>query len=87
MAAWNLLAFGDLTKAWKTGECVLPKRNFADLHAIAAVIRHFDVVEGRGNLRALRYLLKVLGEDWAFIRTDVTLVDDRAPDRRHPVPK
>ncbi|PAZ12899.1 hypothetical protein CLM62_27595 [Streptomyces sp. SA15] len=42
---------------------------------IAAVIRRFDVVavqEVRGNLRALRYLLKVLGEDWAFILTDVT---------------
>ncbi|MDO0909369.1 hypothetical protein QQM39_00350 [Streptomyces sp. DT2A-34] len=52
------------------------KRNFADLHAIAAVIRPFDVVavqEVRGNLRALRYLLKVLREDWAFLLTDVTL--------------
>jgi hypothetical protein len=26
----------------------------------------------RGNLRALRYLVKVLGDDWAFILTDVT---------------
>ena len=26
----------------------------------------------RGNLRALRYMLKVLGDDWAFILTDVT---------------
>lgn len=43
--------------------------------AIAAVIRRFDVVavqEVRGNLRALRYLLKVLGEHWVFILTDVT---------------
>lgn len=76
VATWNLRAFGDLTKAWKTGEGVSPKRNFADVHAIAAVIRRFDVVavqEVRGNLRALRHLLKVLGEDWAFILTDVTL--------------
>ena len=28
--------------------------------------------EVRGNLRALRYLLKLLGEDWGFILTDVT---------------
>ncbi|WP_369265180.1 endonuclease/exonuclease/phosphatase family protein [Streptomyces sp. R35] len=43
------------------------------------MIRRFDVVavqEVRGNLRALRYLLKVLGEDWGFILTDVTLGRD-----------
>ncbi|WP_369228901.1 endonuclease/exonuclease/phosphatase family protein [Streptomyces sp. R21] len=79
IATWNLRAFGDLTKAWKTGEGISPKRNFADIHAIAAVIRRFDVVavqEVRGNLRALRHLLKVLGEDWGFILTDVTLGKD-----------
>jgi endonuclease/exonuclease/phosphatase family metal-dependent hydrolase len=30
------------------------------------------VQEVRGNLRALRYLLKELGDDWGFILTDVT---------------
>ena len=34
------------------------------------------VQEVRGNLRALRYLLKVLGEHWAFILTDMTLGKD-----------
>lgn len=79
IATWNLRAFGDLTKAWKTPEGGSPKRNFADIHAIATVISRFDVVavqEVRGNLRALRYLLKVLGEHWAFILTDVTLGKD-----------
>jgi hypothetical protein len=45
------------------------------MRLIASVIRRFDVVavqEARGNLRALRHLLKVLGDDWAFILTDVT---------------
>ncbi|MFI7413558.1 endonuclease/exonuclease/phosphatase family protein [Streptomyces sp. NPDC049627] len=73
---WNLRAFGDLTRAWKTGERISPKRNFADVHAIAAVIRRFDVVavqEVRGNLRALRHMLRILGDDWAFILTDVPL--------------
>lgn len=76
IATWNLRAFSDLTKAWVTDEGASPKRNFSDAHAIAAVIRRFDVVavqEVRGNLRALRYLMKVLGEDWAFVLTDVTL--------------
>lgn len=68
-------AFSDLTKAWKTEEGATPKRNSADVHAIAAVVGRFDVVavqEARGNLRAVRYLLKVLGQDWTFIPTDVT---------------
>ena len=75
VATWNLRAFSGLTKAWRTEEGATPKWNFTDVHAIAAVVRRFDVVavqEVRGNLRALRYLLKVLGEDWAFILTDVT---------------
>lgn len=78
IATWNLRAFSDLTKAWTTPEGVSPKRNFTDIHLIASVIRRFDVVavqEVRGNLRSLRYLLKVLGEDWAFILTDVTRGD------------
>ncbi|MGW7410734.1 hypothetical protein ACWGI9_44995 [Streptomyces sp. NPDC054833] len=78
VATWNLRAFGDLTKAWRIPEGASPKRNFTDVHLIAAVVRRFDVVavqEARGNLRALRHLLKVLGEDWAFILTDVTKGD------------
>lgn len=75
IATWNLRAFGGLTKAWSTPEGASPRRNFTDVHLIAAAVRRFDVVavqEVRGNLRALRHLMKVLGEDWAFILTDVT---------------
>ena len=75
IGTWNLRAFSDLTKAWETPAGVSPARNFADVTYIAAFIRRCDVVavqEVRGNLRALRYLLKVLGDDWGFILTDVT---------------
>ncbi|WP_210582856.1 endonuclease/exonuclease/phosphatase family protein [Streptomyces sp. GESEQ-4] len=75
IATWNLRAFSGLTKAWTTAEGASPKRNFTDVHVIASVVRRFDVVavqEVRGDLRALRYLLKVLGEHWAFVLTDVT---------------
>jgi endonuclease/exonuclease/phosphatase family metal-dependent hydrolase len=75
VGTWNLRAFADLTKDWRTTAGVSPKRNFADVTYIATFIRRCDVVavqEVRGNLRALRYMLKVLGEDWAFILTDVT---------------
>ncbi len=75
VGTWNLRAFGDLTKAWETPVGASPARNFADLTYIAAFISRCDVVaiqEVRGNLRALRYLLKVLGDDWGFMLTDVT---------------
>src|ERR1051326_447731 len=76
IATWNLRAFSNLTKDWTTPGVGSPKRNFADVHYIATMIRRFDVVavqEVRGDLQALRYLLKVLGEQWAFILTDVTV--------------
>jgi endonuclease/exonuclease/phosphatase family metal-dependent hydrolase len=75
IGTWNIRAFGDLTKAWLSSKDAKPKRNFRDLHAIAAVVSHFDVVavqEVRGNIRALRYLLRLLGNDWGFLLTDVT---------------
>jgi endonuclease/exonuclease/phosphatase family metal-dependent hydrolase len=84
IATWNLRAFGGLTKAWTTPEDASPKRNFTDVHMIAAVVRRFDAVavqEVRGDLRALRHLMKVLGEDWAFILTDVTKGKDSNPER------
>lgn len=75
VATWNIRALSDLTKEWRTPAGASPQRNLADLHYIAAHIRRFDVVavqEIRGNLRALRYLLKVLGDRWAFLLTDVS---------------
>jgi endonuclease/exonuclease/phosphatase family metal-dependent hydrolase len=75
IGTWNLRAFSDLTKAWETPTGASPARNFADVTYIATFIRRCDVVavqEVRGNLRALRHLLKVLGDDWGFILTDVT---------------
>ena len=55
------------TKAFQTPAGASPARNFADIAYIATFIRRCDVVavqEVRGNLRALRYLLKELGDDW-----------------------
>jgi endonuclease/exonuclease/phosphatase family metal-dependent hydrolase len=74
IGTWNLRAFADLTKAWETPAGASPVRNFADATYIATFIRRCDVVavqEVRGNLRALRHLLRVLGDDWGFILTDV----------------
>lgn len=75
VGTWNLRAFADLTKEWQTPGGASPQRNFADVTYIATFIRRCDVVavqEVRGNLRALRHMLKVLGDDWGFILTDIT---------------
>jgi endonuclease/exonuclease/phosphatase family metal-dependent hydrolase len=75
IGTWNLRAFGGLTKSWETGDDDQPKRNFRDVRCIAEIVSRFDVVavqEVRGDLRALRHLLKALGDDWAFLLTDVT---------------
>lgn len=75
VATWNIRALGGLTKKWESGLDDSPKRNFADVSYLAEIVSRFDVVavqEVRGDLRALRYLLKVLGPDWGLISTDTT---------------
>ena len=78
VGTWNLRAFGGLTKKWRVASDDSPKRDYGDVVLIAEVLARFDVVavqEVRGNLRALRYLLKALGPDWGFTLTDVTKGD------------
>ena len=75
VGSWNLRAFGGLTKKWQSAADDSPKRDLADVLAIATVLSRFDVVavqEVRSDLRALRHLLKALGPDWGFTLTDVT---------------
>jgi endonuclease/exonuclease/phosphatase family metal-dependent hydrolase len=75
IGTWNLRAFGGLTKRWNSRSDDTPQRNFRDVRLTAEIVKRFDVValqEVRSDLRALRHLLKVLGEDWAFLLTDVT---------------
>jgi len=75
IATWNLLAFASLTREWTAGANASPKRDLRSLLAIGEIVRRFDVVriqEVKGNLRALRDLLRWLGDDWAFVMTDVT---------------
>ena len=75
VGSWNLRAFGGLTKKWQSIEGDSPRRDLADVLAIASVLSRFDVVavqEVRSNLRALRHLLKALGPDWGFTLTDAT---------------
>jgi endonuclease/exonuclease/phosphatase family metal-dependent hydrolase len=75
IATWNIRAFGRVNPSWtsKTGES--PQRDWRAMWAIADIISRFDVVavqEVKGDLEALRILLKTLGSNWSFLMTDVT---------------
>lgn len=78
IATWNLRAFGDLTEKWEAEEGDSPQRDLHSLLCIAEIISRFDVIalqEVRANIKALRHLLKYLGDHWGLILTDVTKGD------------
>jgi endonuclease/exonuclease/phosphatase family metal-dependent hydrolase len=75
IGTWNIRAFAGLTAAWQTSAHDSPKRNLADVCAIAEIVSRFDVVaiqEVRSDLTALRTLMRRLGSNWEFLVTDVT---------------
>ena len=74
IGTWNIRAFGGLTEKWESAASDSPKRNLADICAIAEIVSRFDVVavqETRDDLSALRTLMRRLGPQWSFIVTDV----------------
>jgi endonuclease/exonuclease/phosphatase family metal-dependent hydrolase len=75
IGTWNIRHFGDVTKKWRSAEGDQPKRDLGALRCIAEIVSRFDVVavqEVRENIASLRHMLRLLGEDWAMILTDVT---------------
>ncbi len=78
IATWNIRAFGRFTEKWVSEEGDSPKRDLFSMRCIAEIISRFDVVavqEVKGNLKALRHLMKALGKDWGFLLTDITQGD------------
>ncbi|MCA9228872.1 MAG: endonuclease/exonuclease/phosphatase family protein [Planctomycetales bacterium] len=76
IATWNIRAYSSLTRKWTAGSNDSPKRDLRGLRAIIEILKRFDVIaiqELKGDLRALRDTMKFLGDDWAFLMTDVTL--------------
>lgn len=74
IATWNIRAFGDITRKWASGPNDSPKRDLHATRCIAEIISHFDVValqEVKDNIRGLRDTLRLLGNDWGLILTDV----------------
>jgi endonuclease/exonuclease/phosphatase family metal-dependent hydrolase len=75
IATWNLRAFASLTRKWTAAADDSPKRDLRGLRAIIEVVQRFDVIalqEVKGDLRALRDMVRFFGDDWAFLMTDVT---------------
>ncbi|PVW13940.1 endonuclease/exonuclease/phosphatase family protein [Marixanthomonas spongiae] len=75
IATWNIRAFGNLTRKWQSQEDDSPKRDLQSIVCIAEIISRFDVIaiqEVKSNIRALRDTLKLLGDHWSLILTDVT---------------
>jgi endonuclease/exonuclease/phosphatase family metal-dependent hydrolase len=67
-----------LTRKWTASPDDSPKRDHRALWAITEIVSRFDVVaiqEMKGDLRALRTMMKTLGADWKFLMTDVTRGD------------
>ena len=78
IATWNIRSFASLTRKWTASGNDSPKRDLRALRAIIEILSRFDVIaiqEVKGDLRALRDTLKFLGEDWAFLMTDVNIGD------------
>jgi exonuclease III len=76
IGTWNLRAFGGLTPRWQAADGDSPKRNLADVCAIAEIVKRFDVVaiqETREDLEALKTMMSRLGSHWTFVVTDVGL--------------
>lgn len=75
IGTWNLRYFGGLTEQWESTDDDSPKRDLQSILSIAEIVRRFDVValqEVRGDLKALRHTMKVLGDDWGLVLSDVT---------------
>ena len=75
IATWNIKAFGNLTRKWASVAGDSPRRDLHSALMIAEILSRFDVVaiqELKGNIRAFRDALKVLGPDWAWVTTDET---------------
>lgn len=76
IGTWNIKAFASLTDdKWTAASDDSPKRDLRALWAITEIVSRFDVIavqEIKGDLRALRTMMKTLGTGWNFVITDVT---------------
>ncbi len=75
ICTWNIRAFGGLTEEWEANKNQSPKRDLQSLLCIIEILKRFDIIaiqELKGDFKALRHALKILGPHWSFLMTDVT---------------
>ena len=75
VGTWNVRAFDRLTPKWRSRSGDSPIRDLSNVLCIAEIVRRFDVVavqEVRKSAQAFLAMMQALGEDWAFLVTDVT---------------
>ena len=73
IATWNIRAFGSFTRKWMSDDKDSPRRDLHSIFCIAEILSRFDVIavqEVKGNLKALRDTMKLLGDNWSMILTD-----------------
>lgn len=79
IGTWNVRAFNRLTPKWRSAAGDSPIRDLSNVLSIAEILRRFDVVavqEVGSSPQAFLAAMQVLGQDWAFLVTDVTLGDE-----------
>ena len=84
IATWNIRGFGNFTRKWMSDEKDSPRRDLHSIFCIAEILSRFDVIavqEVKGNLRALRDTLKLLGDNWSMILTDTNKSDSGNDER------
>ena len=84
IATWNIRGFGNFTRKWMSEEKDSPRRDLHSVYCIAEILSRFDVIavqEVKGNLRALRDTLKLLGENWSMVLTDTNKSDSGNDER------
>ncbi|QLH38182.1 MAG: endonuclease/exonuclease/phosphatase family protein [Defluviicoccus sp.] len=76
IGTWNIKAFASLTAdKWTATDEDSPKRDLRALWLITEFVSRFDIIaiqEIKGDLLALRTMMKTLGAGWNFLMTDVT---------------
>ena len=84
IATWNIRGFGNFTRKWMSEEKDSPRRDLHSVFCIAEILSRFDVIavqEVKGNLRALRDTLKLLGDNWSMVLTDTNKSDSGNDER------
>lgn len=75
VGTWNVRAFERVRPAWRSRKGESPIRDLSNVVCIAEIVRRFDVVaiqEVRRSAAAFLAMMTALGNNWAFMVTDVT---------------